>query len=71
MFSEVFKVQIRRKLRKIHSEVRIQGKQNFGKCVPKFKIRGKNENRGGGGKSHGGGKRKFQKSYVEYILLSI
>jgi hypothetical protein len=27
VFSEVFLVQIRRKLRKIHSEIRIQGKK--------------------------------------------
>jgi hypothetical protein len=41
------------KFRKIHSEIRIQGKNNFGKRVPKFKIRGKNGNPGGK-KSHGG-----------------
>jgi hypothetical protein len=47
VFSEVFLVQIRRKLRKIHSEVRIQGKKNFGKLVPNFKIKGKKGNPGG------------------------
>jgi hypothetical protein len=44
VFSEVFLVQIRRKLRKLHSEVRIQGKINFGKRIQKFKTRGKNGN---------------------------
>jgi hypothetical protein len=47
VFSEVFLVQIHRELRKIHSEVHIQGKKNFGKRIPKFKIRGKNGNSGG------------------------
>jgi hypothetical protein len=32
------------KLRKIHSEVRIQGKKNFGKCILNFKIKGKKGN---------------------------
>jgi hypothetical protein len=51
VFSEVFLIQIRRKIRKIYSEVRIQGKKNFEKRIPKFKTRGKNENpEGGGGK---------------------
>jgi hypothetical protein len=44
VFSEVFLVQIRRKLRKIHSEVHIQGKKNFEKRVPNFKIKGKKGN---------------------------
>jgi hypothetical protein len=59
VFSEIFLVQIRRKFRKIHSKVRIQGKKNFEKRIPKFKTRSKNENPEEGGKSHGGGKRKF------------
>jgi hypothetical protein len=46
------------KFRKIHSEVRIQGKKNFGKRVPKFKIRGKNGNPRGK-KSHGGWEEKI------------
>jgi hypothetical protein len=58
MFSEKNLVQIHRKLQKIHSEVRIQGKKNFGKRVPKFKTMGKNENLGG--RVMGGGRRKFR-----------
>jgi hypothetical protein len=58
VFSEVFLVQIRRKLQKIHSEVRLQGKKNFGKHVPKFKTRGKNRNPEGE-KSHGGWEEKI------------
>ncbi|KAK2442964.1 hypothetical protein QL285_014108 [Trifolium repens] len=42
------------KFRKIHSEVRIQGKNNFEKRVPKFKIRGKNGNPRGEKESRGG-----------------
>jgi hypothetical protein len=49
---EVFLIQIRRKLHKIHFEVHIQGKKNFKKCVPNFKIKGKKGN-SEGGKSHG------------------
>jgi hypothetical protein len=43
----IFLVQIRQKFREICFEVRIQDKNNFGKRVPKFKIRGKKENSGG------------------------
>jgi hypothetical protein len=46
VFSKVFLVQIRQKFREICFEVRIQDKNNFGKRVPKFKIRGKKENSG-------------------------
>jgi hypothetical protein len=46
VFFEVFLVQIRRKLWKIHFEVRLQGKKNFRKRVSKFKTRGKNGNPG-------------------------
>jgi hypothetical protein len=46
MFIEVFLVQIRKKIRKIYSEVCIQGKKNFRKRVPKFETRGKNGNLG-------------------------
>jgi hypothetical protein len=57
VFFEVFLVQIRRKLRKIYSEVCIQSKKNFRKRVPKFKTRGKNGNPGV--KNHGGWEEKI------------
>jgi hypothetical protein len=53
VFSEVFLVQIRRKLRKIQSEVRLQGKKNSGNRVPKFKTKDKNRNPVGGKESWG------------------
>jgi hypothetical protein len=62
VFSEVFLVQIRRKLRKIYSEVHIQGKKNFEKCIPNFKIKGKKGNPGGK-RVMGVGKRKFPGLY--------
>jgi hypothetical protein len=57
------------KFRKIHSEVRIQGKNNFGKRVPKFKIRGKNGNPGGK-RVTGGGMRIFLLLNIHDILDS-
>jgi hypothetical protein len=45
VFTEVFLVQIRRKLQKIHSKIRIQGKKkNFEKHIPNFKINGRKGN---------------------------
>jgi hypothetical protein len=58
VFSEVFLVQIRRKLRKIHSEVRIQGKKTSENAFRSLKLGAKMEIRGGK-RVMGGGKRKF------------
>jgi hypothetical protein len=66
----VFLVQILQKLWKIHSEVHIQGKKNFGKCVPNFKIKGKNGNPGGK-RVMGGGKRKFRTALLLLLLSGI
>jgi hypothetical protein len=49
VFTEVFIVQIHRKLRKIYFEVRIQGKKNFGRRISNFKIKRKKGNPGGRG----------------------
>ena len=76
VFSEVFLVQIRRKLWKIHSEVCIQDKKIFRKRVPNFKIKGKKGNPKGE-KESGGGKRKILFlahsiiSIVHFIILSL
>jgi hypothetical protein len=57
MFSEVFLVQIRRKIQKISSEVRFQGKKTSKNTLQSLKLGAKTEIQKG--KSHGGGKRKF------------
>jgi hypothetical protein len=44
VFTEVFLVQIHRKLRKIHSEVHIQGKKTSGGEKRNFNIKGKKGN---------------------------
>jgi hypothetical protein len=51
-------VQIRRKLQKIHSKVRIQDKKNFEKHIPNFKSGAKKEIKGRK-RGVGGGMRIF------------
>jgi hypothetical protein len=63
VFFEVFLVQIRRKLQKIYSEVCLQGKKNFEKCVLKFKTMGKNRNPGE--KSWEVGRENFQPKRIK------
>jgi hypothetical protein len=59
VFTEVFIVQIHRKLRKIYFEVRIQGKKNFGRRIPNFKIKRKKGNPGEEVWGWGGGEDNF------------
>jgi hypothetical protein len=63
VFTEVFLVQTRRKLQKIHFEVRIEGKIKFGKRVPNFKTKSKKGNSRGGG-------REFSKNSVVTLTNS-
>jgi hypothetical protein len=44
VFTQAFLVQIRQKLQKIYSEVCVQNKENFEKCIPMFKTKGKKGN---------------------------
>jgi hypothetical protein len=62
--SEVFLVQILRKLRKIHSEVHIKGKKTSENAFRILKSRAKTEIRGGG-RIMGGGKRKFRPAWAQ------
>jgi hypothetical protein len=68
MFFEIFLAQIHRKLQKIHSEVPIQGKKNFVKRVPNFKIKSKKGNLGEK-ESCGEGRENFNlpNSYIFHI----
>jgi hypothetical protein len=47
VFTEIFLFQIRQKIQEIRSEICVQGKKNFEKRIPKFKIRGKKGNLSG------------------------
>jgi hypothetical protein len=67
MFSEVFLVQIRRKLQKIHSEVYIQSKNTLKNAFQILKLRAKKEIQRE--KSDRVGKRKFPSGV--HILPSI
>jgi hypothetical protein len=63
VFSEVFLVQILRKLRKIHSEVRLHGKKNFKKRIRSFKLGAKMEIRNGGKESWGIGRENLEPKF--------